>query len=169
VAVSAHGNTPGRLKVRTPHPWTRTSESRPEAIRAPSGPIPGQPVPTSAIHRLTVQAERVAKGDGDATPVWVSVVVTTRAKALTSATPGDTVPGDQNTIVYLVKMKGHFVDNSAPGPSGPKAPVGEYLSLVIDAKTFEGTDFGLSRRAPPERPGSFGPVTYLKVYASAPS
>lgn len=61
----------------------------------PSVPAPGLPVPASAIHRLTVIADRIVKVNGGAAPTWVSVVVTSRVKALTSATPGDTVPGFQ--------------------------------------------------------------------------
>jgi hypothetical protein len=93
----------------------------------------------------------------------VSVVVTTHEKALTSATPGDTEPFNQHTIVYLVTMKGHFVAEAASRPSGAHAPTGTYLSIVINARTFEVTDFGLSHKPPPVAPASFGPVTYLKA------
>jgi hypothetical protein len=36
-----------------------------------------------------------------------------------------------------------------------------YLSLVVDARTFDGLDFGLSHGPPPVPPSSLGPVTYL--------
>jgi hypothetical protein len=90
-------------------------------------------------------------------------VVTTRAKALTSATPGDLVPSDEKTIVYLVTVKGHFVARAASVPPGAHAPTGSYMSMVINAKTFAGLDFGLSPKPPPVAPARFGPVTYLKV------
>jgi hypothetical protein len=32
---------------------------------------------------------------------------------------------------------------------------------VIDAKTFQGLDFGISPKPPPVPPASLGPVTYL--------
>jgi hypothetical protein len=86
---------------------------------------------------------------GDA-PLWATAVVTTHQKALTSATPGDTVPIGEKTVVYLVTMTGHFVD-------------GRYMSLVLNARTFQGMDFGLSPKPPPVAPASLGPVTYLKV------
>ena len=39
----------------------------------------------------------------------------------------------------------------------------DYLSVVLNAKTLEGMDFGLSLKPPPVAPSSFGPVTYLIV------
>jgi hypothetical protein len=35
------------------------------------------------------------------------------------------------------------------------------LSIVLNARTFESLDFGLSPKPPPVAPASFGPVTYL--------
>jgi hypothetical protein len=91
-----------------------------------------------------------------------TAVVTTHAKALTSATPGDTTPGGK-AIVYLVTIKGNFVCNLCSVPPGGHAPTGTYLSLVIAAKTFEGTDSGIGPKPPPVPAAHFGPVTYLKV------
>ena len=48
-------------------------------------------------------------------------------------------------------------------PPGAHAPTGTYMSMVINAKTFAGLDFGLGPKPPPVAPASFGPVTYLKV------
>jgi hypothetical protein len=125
--------------------------------------VPGQPVPASAVHRLTAMAEHAAKQNGGRTLSWASAVVTTHEKALTSATPGDTVPIGEKTVVYLVTMKGHFIAEAASVPPGGRAPTGTYMSLVIDAKTFQGLDFGLSSKPPPVAPASLGPLTYLKV------
>jgi hypothetical protein len=58
-------------------------------------------------------------------------------------------------------MRGHFTAGNATRPPGAKAPTGGYLSLVIDAKTFQGLDFGISPKPPPVPPASLGPVTYL--------
>jgi hypothetical protein len=124
---------------------------------------PGQPVPASVVHRLTAIADRAVTLNGGHPVAWATAVVTTRAKALTSATPGDLIPGDQKTVVYLVTIKGHFVCDLCTGPPGSHAPTGYYLSLVISAKTFAGTDIGLSHKPPPVAPASLGPVTYLKV------
>ncbi|HKA42990.1 MAG TPA: hypothetical protein VKF40_13465 [Burkholderiales bacterium] len=124
---------------------------------------PGQPVPASAVHRLTAIADRAVTLNGGHPVAWATAVVTTHAKALTSATPGDTTPGAK-AIVYLVTIKGRFVCRLCSGPPGSHAPTGTYLSLVIDARTFKGTDAGIGPKPPPVPPARFGPVTYLKVH-----
>lgn len=128
---------------------------------AGSPPATGAPVPASAITRLTVLANRAAEANGDASPQWMTAVLTTRARALTSATPGDFVPGAYGLRVYLVTMRGHFTAYGSSPPSGAALPAGEYLSLVVDAATFQVLDFGLSATPPPVPPASFGPVTCL--------
>jgi hypothetical protein len=121
----------------------------------------GAPVPASAIPRLTAIAHRAATINGDPSPAWIAAVLTTHAKALTSATPGDYVPGSAHVKVFLITMRGHFTAREATGPPGAKAPTGRYLSLVIDAKTFQGLDFGIGPKPPPVLPASLGPVAYL--------
>lgn len=127
--------------------------------------VPGSPIPASALPRLRAAADRAAKANGGVAPSWISAVVTTYRKALTSATPGDIVAGAGGAAVYLMTMKGDF--RSPMGPATlpghrPHAPVGEYLSLVVSAKTFLVTDSGLSPKPPPVDPASLGPVTWLK-------
>jgi hypothetical protein len=129
---------------------------------AGSRPASGAPVPASAVSRLTVLASAAAKANGDSSPQWVTAVLTTHAKALTSATPGDIVPGTGGVRVYLVTMRGHFTAYGSSPPSGAALPTGEYLSIVVDARTFQVLDFGLSGTPPPVPPASLGPVTYLK-------
>jgi hypothetical protein len=90
----------------------------------------------------------------------MTAVLTTQAKALTSA-PGDLVPGAGGVSVYLVTMRGHFIAYGSSPPPGAALPVGEYLSLVVDARTFRVLDIGLGRTPPPVAPASLGPVTYL--------
>jgi hypothetical protein len=129
----------------------------------PATAVPGQPVPAAAVQRLTEivnHAVRVNDGHGVA---WASAVVTTRAKALTSATPGHFVPNDEETVVYLVTVKGHFEARAAPRPHRAPVPTGTYMSLVINAETFARADFGLGHKPPPVAPASFGPVTYLNL------
>jgi hypothetical protein len=137
------------------------------ASHRPAVAEPGQPVPASAVHRLTAIADRAVILNGGRAVAWATAVVTTHAKALTSATPGDTTPGGKR-IVYLLTIKGHFVCGLCSGPSGSHAPTGTYLSLVLDARTFAGTDSGISPKPPPAPPARFGPVTYLKVHPLAP-
>lgn len=134
------------------------------ALAAGCGRAPaavGTSVPASAIGRLTAIAHRAAARNGDPKPTWITAVATTRAKALTSATPGDYVPGSARVKVYLITMCGHFTAGDASIPPGAKAPSGRYLSLVIDARTFRGLDFGIGPKPPPVAPASLGPVTRL--------
>jgi hypothetical protein len=125
----------------------------------------GTPVPAPVIGRLTAMAHHAATINGDPAPAWITAVVTTRAKALTVATPGDYVPGSAHMKVFLIIMRGHFTARDAPGPLGAKAPAGRYLSLVIDARTFQGLDFGIGPKPPPVPLASLGPVTYLSGQA----
>jgi hypothetical protein len=121
----------------------------------------GRPVPKSAVSRLIKIAKRAARLNGDRHPLWATAVLTTHDKALLSATPGDTVSNRRHVAVYLVTIRGRFVCNLCSRPSGAKAPRGRYISIVLDAKTFNGMDDGLSPKRPPVAPASLGPVTYL--------
>jgi hypothetical protein len=121
----------------------------------------GTPVPAAAIGRLTAIAHRAASINGDPAPAWITVGMTTRAKALAAATPGDYVPGSAHVRVFLITMRGHFTAGEVSVPPGAKAPAGRYLSMVIDARTFQGLDFGIGRTPPPVPLASLGPITYL--------
>jgi hypothetical protein len=126
-----------------------------------SAAAPGAPVPAAAIPRLTAIAHRAAAINGDTHPEWITAVLITRAKALTSATPGDYVPGSAHVTAFLITMGGHFTATAVSVPLGAKAPTGRYLSLVIDAQTFQGLDFGIGPKPPPVPPATLGPVIYL--------
>jgi hypothetical protein len=126
--------------------------------------VPGSPVPAAAIPRLGAIADRAAQENGSAVPSWISAVVTTQEKALTSAA-GRVVLAGGKTVVYLVTMKGHFKFERGPRlPSGPRthAPALHYQYLVVSAETVEVTAWGLSPTPPPVAPSSLGPVTWLK-------
>jgi hypothetical protein len=129
--------------------------------RAASPARAGPPVQAPAISRLTVIGGRAARASGDTAPLWMTAVLTTHAKALTSATPGDFVSGAGDVPVFLITMRGNFVATAASRPPGAAAPVGSYLSIVVDARTFQVLDSGLSPSPPPVSPASLGPVTYL--------
>lgn len=122
---------------------------------------PATRVPASAVPQLTTLARRAARANGDPAPVWATAVLTTRAKALTSATPGDSVPGDTRTQVFLVTMLGRFTAYDSSPPAGAALPTGRYLSVVVDARTLVVLDIGLSTKPPPVAPVSLGQVSYL--------
>ncbi len=119
-------------------------------------------IPASVVPRLDAIAVRVAAATGDKRPAWITAVMTTHGKALESATPGDFEWAGNGVTVYLVTMKGTFVDYDASIPYGASAPTGHYLSIVINARSFIVTDLGLSNRPPPVSPASLGPVRYLR-------
>ena len=131
------------------------------ATRYPAKATPGQPVPESAVRRLTAMADRAVTVDGGHPVAWATAVVTTLANA---TAPNNTIPGANTVVVYLVTVKGRFACNVCTGPPGSRAPTGSYVSLVIDAKNFDETGFGMSPKAPAVSAARFGPVTYLNVH-----
>jgi hypothetical protein len=168
LAATACGSVAGTAATSrhqpTVRPSTQASVTRSDSVAVAE---PGKPVPASVVARLTAIADGVATEEGGHPVAWATAVVTTRAKALTSATPGDLVPNDENTVVYLITMKGSFIDYGYSGPPGSRPPVGRYVSLVMSAKNLDGTDYGISNVPPPVAPASLGPVTYLKVHPGA--
>jgi hypothetical protein len=134
-----------------------------QPAQAGEGPAPGLAITSGAAVRLDAIAMAAARGNGDARPAWIEVVITTHGKALESATPGDTEPSGNGTTVYLITMKGRFTGYDASVPSGARLPTGTYISLVVNARTFAVTDSGLSQHAPPVAPASLGPVRLLKA------
>jgi hypothetical protein len=134
-----------------------------QPAQAGDGSAPGLAVTAAAATRLNSIAAGFARENGDARPAWIDAVTTTHGKALESATPGDTEPLGNRTTVYLITMKGHFTGYGASVPAGARLPTGTYLSIVVNARTFMVTDWGLSPHAPPVAPASLGPVRYLKT------
>ena len=122
---------------------------------------PGRPVPAWAVPRLRACAKRFAKLNGGHALTQATAVFTTHRKALTSATPGDFVPGSGGVPVYLVTMRGQFVAYDVSVPPGAAAPTGRYASLVLDARTFDTMDLGIGQNPPPVLPESLGPATEL--------
>jgi hypothetical protein len=121
----------------------------------------GASIPASVIGRLTAIARGAATANSDPAPEWITAVETTHAKALTVATPGDYIPDSGDAKVFLITMRGHFTANGVSRPFGAKAPVGRYLSLVLDARTFQELEFGLGPKPPSPALASLGQVTYL--------
>jgi hypothetical protein len=103
----------------------------------------------------------MARRSGDAHPVSISAVATTRAKALRLATPGDTVAGSADQLAYLVVMKGNFTLKYAPVPPGARLPTGRYLTITINPSTFQVMDLALRNGPPHGALRSLGPVANL--------
>jgi hypothetical protein len=130
------------------------------AVPSTAGVTAGSPIPASALPQLSVAAARLARFGGDARPASIMAVITTRAIGLQEATPGDTVPGSANQLVYLVVMVGRFtLDGSVP--RGAHLPTGRYLAVTVDPTTFQIMDLGLCEHAPPVALGRYGPVSNL--------
>lgn len=120
---AGHGDRPTRMKAAdlthpqtAAHPLARAAAALACVLAVMSGLAAagcagppagaGSPVPAPVISRLTLIGSRAAKADGDTAPLWMTAVLTTHAKALTSATPGDFVPGTEGVPVFLVTMRG---------------------------------------------------------------
>lgn len=138
---------------------TATTKPTPSVISTSLLPRPG--IGRAVALRLSEIAVAFAKANGDAHPNSVEAVATTRGPALTVATPGDFITHGNSTPVYLIVMKGNFIAYGASPPVGAALPTGHYLSVVIDQKTYEVTDYGISHRRPPKSPSMLGPVTRL--------
>jgi hypothetical protein len=134
-----------------------------QPARAGNAPVPGLAVSAAAANRLDGIARGFAKANGDSRPAWINAVITTHARALASATPGDSEAAGARADVYLITMRGHFTGHMAAVPPGAKLPTGSYLSIVISARSFMVMDWGLSPGAPPVSPASLGPVRSLRA------
>ena len=65
------------------------------------------------------------------------------------------------TVQLDIGVGGIFIAYGSSPPPGAALPTGRYLSIVVDAGTFQVLDFGLSPTPPPVSPARLGPVTYL--------
>jgi hypothetical protein len=118
-------------------------------------------IPAVAARQLATMTERWAKMSGDAKPLWIEAVTTTRDKALRVATPGDTIPGSARQTVYLVVMKGNFTLTEIPTPPHGRPLTGHYLAFTFTPGTFQVMDIGISKQAPPGSLRSLGAVSTL--------
>jgi hypothetical protein len=131
------------------------------ALPSSASSTAGAPIPAAAVAELRAVVLRTAKLSGDAHPISITAVSTTRAKALLDATPGDIVPGSADQSAYLVVMKGEFKLMFASVPPGARLPTGRYLKLTVNPSTFKVMDLGLSKQAPPIAMRKYGPVSDL--------
>ena len=108
-------------------------------------------------HRLWRVAERAAEGmDGQ---IHSAQSVMSQHAAAVRLTSDAIVPGNQ--AVWAIQVEGvqEFVCRTCSAPAGAPLPSGRFITLVIDAGTFEESDFGVG----PERDdlGELGTVVEL--------
>jgi hypothetical protein len=125
------------------------------ATAHPSASRNGKPRLTDRqILRIALTA---AANAGDPKPILIQHSQGTRADA-NLVDSGDIVPGRQWS--YLIAERGHFVFKDTQGPPGARAPTGSVLTLVVNARTNQITDSGLSNRYPAL--AKLGPVKDLR-------
>ncbi|MEA5055426.1 MAG: hypothetical protein VB093_18570 [Propionicimonas sp.] len=134
----------------------------------PSGGLPAVPSPTTAtlapLQSPTpaptrtpsasdelVQLTRIARDNATSLgrgqqPVTAEAVLTTRGRA-EAALDSQSQPSEAGQAVWLLQLRGLFVCDSCSRPAGAEAPVGSAVQLVLDATSFEGSTFGLTREA----------------------
>ena len=105
----------------------------------------GNPYSAAAMPRLARLVNEFAARNGDANPMSIGAVATTRGTAL-AVSGGDRIAAGNAEPVYLVSMQGHFTAYAAKTPSSTRRPRGEYLFVVIDRRTFRVLDYGIGPR-----------------------
>ena len=157
------------VKVLPVHEADATREAAIEcdASAAPK-PVHRSRVPSAARARLATIARGMAKANGDPHVEAVQAVATTHAQALRVATPGDLTSTPGSEPVYLILLQGSFTAYDASPPSGAPLPTGSFLCVVVDQKTFQVTDWGLSRHPPQIALSSLGSVARISL-AQTPS
>lgn len=101
--------------------------------------------PQLSEHRILRIALKAAAESGDRKPSLIQHAEGTRYRANLVA-GGDIVPG--NSWCYLIAERGRFVAKNYMGPSGSHPPRGTVITLVVDARSGVGFDFGISNRYP---------------------
>jgi hypothetical protein len=91
--------------------------------------------------RLQTLAEQTARSlDGS---IKTAQAVKSRHSTAERAISGDIVPGNEPVWAIQVEGAHEFVCHSCSYPAGAAPPRGRYFTLIVDAKTFATTDFGL--------------------------
>ena len=104
------------------------------------------PQPHLSGSRILKLAEQAAARSGDPSPSLIQHVEATRFDAVRISS-GDLV--FEWNWAYLIAERGHFTCSACSGPSRAKAPTGSVITLVVDAKSGQGTDGGIGNRYPP--------------------
>lgn len=109
--------------------------------------------PSLDEHQILRLAERAARGAGETKPTLIQHAAGTRFTAVLISS------GDQVFAwnwSYLIAVRGHFKVTVSGPPSEVTALRGTVMTLVVDARTAQVTDSGISDRYPPL--AKLGPV-----------
>ncbi len=110
------------------------------------GPAPRQRKPHLSEKRIMGLAMAAAKEGGDGRPSLIQHAAGTHFNAVRIG-QGDLV--FEWNWSYLIAIRGHFSD-SGVGPPGSSSTIhGTVITLVVDARTGQVTDSGVSNRYPP--------------------
>jgi hypothetical protein len=101
--------------------------------------------PHLSERRILRIAEAAAARAGDRRPTLIQHSEGGRHEA-NLVDSGEWVPG--GAWSYLIAEQGHFVLKDVSLPLGARPPTGSVLTLIIDARTGEITDLGLTNRYP---------------------
>ncbi len=142
---AAHGPDLGRLAG----PEVRTAQAQ-LTVQAFG---PGAE-PRLSEQRILTLALQAAASNGDPHPSLIEHAEGTRFEAVLVSS-GDLV-FEWNWSI-LIAVRGRFTATDISIPPGARVPTGTVLTLVINARTGQGTDFGLGGRSPPL--DRLGPVT----------
>jgi hypothetical protein len=133
----AHRMDIGRLSG----PHVRSVQARLKVLAYRPGPRP-----SLNEQRILALAEQAASGSGDPKPTLIQHAAGTHFDAVRICC-GDLV--FEWNWSYLIAVRGHFTEFGAPIPPGAKPPTGTVITLVVDARTGQVTDDGVSNRYPP--------------------
>jgi hypothetical protein len=133
-----------------PRHWTvlkaLTRRDRFARLEFTVGPAPRQAKPRLSEKRIMRLALAAAKGGGDPHPSLIQHAAGTHFNAVRIG-QGDLV--FEWNWSYLIAIRGHF-SYSGIGPPGAGSTIhGTVITLVVDARTGQVTDSGLSHRYPP--------------------
>jgi hypothetical protein len=96
--------------------------------------------------RVDAVVQQLAAANGDTSPWSITYVRTTRAVALHLM--GEMSSGNPVEPVYVAVARGRFNGAAASHPAGAPAPHGTTLVVVLDAQTYQVTDWGLGNTVP---------------------
>ena len=115
------------------------------AMLLPAAGSAGTSKPSLSEQLIIGIALNAGAANGDRRPSLIQHVQATRHRANLIA-GGDIVPG--SNWCYLIAERGRFVAKDASYPAGGHPPKGSVITLVVDARTGDVLDFGLSDRYP---------------------